>query len=151
MSQITKDKLIEGMMEDTLIYIKLFNRELLHLGDRKFLKTFFWLILIEKYENPSLSAIGKKFRVSKSQITSRMDELVSEGLVDRVHDENDRRIIRVILTSKGKDFIENNGKYFNKHLKELLSSLSLTEVEELNKSIITIKNVVLRIQGAFNE
>ena len=38
----------------------------------------------------------RNFRVSKSQITSRMDELVSEGLVDRVHDENDRRIIRNI-------------------------------------------------------
>ncbi len=149
MGQTQKDELVEGMMDDTLIYIKLFNRELLRLGDRKFLKTFFWLILIEKYENPSLSVIGKKFRISKSQITSRMDELVREGLIERVHDENDRRIIRVILTGKGQDFIENNGKYFNEHLKELLSSLSLTEVEELNKSIINIKNVVLRIQGAF--
>ena len=149
MSKIQKDKLVEGIMEDTLIYIKLFNRELLHLGDRKFLKTFFWLILIEKYDNPSLSGIGKKFRISKSQITSRMDELVNEGLIERVHDENDRRIIRVILTSKGQDFIENNSKYFNEHLKELLSSLSLSEVEELNKSIMTIKHVVLRIQGAF--
>ena len=149
MSHIQKDKLVEGMMEDTLIYIKLFNRELLHLGDRKFLKTFFWLILINKYDNPSLTNIGKKLRVSKSQITSRMDELVSEGLIERVHDENDRRMIRVKLTSNGKDFIENNGKYFNEHLKELLSNLSLDEVEELNKSIMTIKHVVLRIQGAF--
>ncbi len=148
MSQITKDKMVEGMMKDILIYIKLFNRELLHLGDRKFLKTFFWLILIEKYDNPSLTNIGKKLRVSKSQITSRMDELVSEGLIERVHDENDRRIIRVILTSKGQDFINNNTKYFNEHLKDLLSSLSLAEVDELNKSIITIKNIVLKIQGA---
>lgn len=148
MSQITKDKMVEGMMKDILIYIKLFNRELLHLGDRKFLKTFFWLILIEKYDNPSLTNIGKKLRVSKLQITSRMDELVSEGLIERVHDENDRRIIRVILTSKGQDFINNNTKYFNEHLKDLLSSLSLAEVDELNKSIITIKNIVLKIQGA---
>ena len=78
MGQTQKDELVEGMMDDTLIYIKLFNRELLRLGDRKFLKTFFWLILIEKYENPSLSVIGKKFRISKSQITSRMDELVGK-------------------------------------------------------------------------
>ncbi len=151
MSQEQRDKLVEGMMEDTLIYIRLFNRELLHLRDRKFLKTFFWLILIEKYDNPSLSFIGKKLRVSKSQITSRMDELVKEGLIERVHDENDRRIIRVVLTSRGRDFIETSTKYFNEHLKNLLSSLSLVEVEELNKSIITIKSVVLKIQGAFNE
>ena len=132
MSQIQKDKLVEEMVEDTIIYIKLFNRELLHLGDRKFLKTFFWLTLIEKYDNPSLTVIGRKLRVSKSQITSRMDELVSEGLVERVHDENDRRIIRVILTSEGRDFIKKSGKYFDEHLKELLSSLSLVELEELN-------------------
>ncbi len=149
MSQIQKDTLIEGMMEDTLIYIKLFNRELLQLGDRKYLKTFFWLTLIEEYDNPSLTVIGKKLRVSKSHITSKMDELVIEGLVKRMHDENDRRIIRVILTPEGRDFIKKSGKYFDEQLKNLLSSLSLMELEELNKSIITIKNIVLRIQGAF--
>ena len=53
------------------------------------------------------------------------------------------RIIRVILTREGRDFINESDKLVNEHLKELLSSLSLVEVEELNKSIMTIKNVVL--------
>ena len=36
-----KDKLIEAIMEDALIYIRLFNRELILLDEREFLKTFF--------------------------------------------------------------------------------------------------------------
>ncbi len=146
MGKEEKDKLVKGMMEDTLIYIKLFNRELIHLGDRKFMKTYFWLILIDQYDNPSISGLGKKLRVSKSQMTSRMDQLVNEGLIKRVHDENDRRIIRLALTPRGENFVNESRKHVENGLNQLLSSLNLEEVEELKKSIETIKKIVLKIK-----
>ena len=60
------DKLIEEMLEDSIIYIKLFNRELINLSDRKFIKTFSWLILIEQYGNPSMSVLGKDIKHIKN-------------------------------------------------------------------------------------
>ena len=64
-----KIDLIEELLEDTLIYTLLFNRELNNLGERDFIKTFLWLISIEEYDNPSLSGLGKMLNVSKSQMT----------------------------------------------------------------------------------
>jgi len=141
------DKLVEEMLEDLIIYIKLFNRELIHLAERKFLKTFFWLILIEQYDNPSMSALSKKLNVSKTQMTSRIDKLANDGLIERVPDENDRRVLRIVLTTEGENFIKKSHKTVNEGMNQLLSPLNLKEVEELSKSIEIIKNTVLKIQG----
>ena len=140
------DNLIEDMLEDTLIYTLLFNRELNNLGERDFIKTFLWLISIEEYDNPSLSGLGKMLNVSKSQMTLKMDKLAQPGFTERIPDEEDRRIIRIVLTEEGLSFIKNSKKTVKEGMGQLLSPLSIGEIEELKKSITTIKNVVLKIQ-----
>lgn len=139
------DKFIGEMMED-LVYIRLFNEELRHLGERKSSKIFFLLLMIEQYGNPSISTVGRILHVSKTQMTSKIDELVKAGFIERVHDENDRRIIRLVLTREGRNFIKNYQKTFNENMSQLLSQLSFEDVEELKKSLKTIKNVILKIQ-----
>jgi DNA-binding MarR family transcriptional regulator len=146
MDENKKDNLIDEILGDTLIYSALFNRELTNLDEREFIKTFLWLISIEEYDNPSLSGLGKMLNVSKSQMTLKMDKLAQAGYTERIPDKEDRRIIRIVLTPEGKSFIENSRKTVKEGMKQLLSPLSVEEIEELKKSIATIKNIVLKIQ-----
>lgn len=150
MGKISKksDKLIEEILEDSIIYITLFNMELIKLSERKIMKTLFRLLLIEQYGNPSMSALGKTLNISKTQMTTKMDELADEGLIERVPDQNDRRVLRIVLTDEGKKFIIEYHKTVTESMNQLLSSFSHKELEELNKSIEVIKNAVLKIQGA---
>ncbi len=140
-------KLIEEMLEDSILYIKLFNKELLNLSGKKFMKTFFWLLLIDQYDNQSMSALAKTFNISKTQITPRIDQLVNDGLLERVPDENDRRVLRIVLSAEGEDLIKNSNITVKEAMNQLLNPLSPEEIEELGKSIETIKNTVLKIQG----
>jgi DNA-binding MarR family transcriptional regulator len=151
MAENQADKLVEDIMEDSILYIKLFNNELVHLGDRVFMKTLSWLLLIESYDNPSISELGKISRLAKSQMTSKIDQLVNDGLIMRIPDEKDRRILRVELTPYGYSFIKTSRNLVEENMKQLLSSLSFEEVEELKKSIETIKNIFLKIQDANKE
>ena len=148
MTEKQADKLVEDMMEDSILYIKLFNNELIHLGDRDFMKTFSWLLLIESYDNPSISELGKISQLAKSQMTGKIDQLANDGLITRIPDEKDRRILRVELTPYGYNFIKTSRNLVQENMKQLLSSLNFEEVEELKNSIETIKNIVLKIQGA---
>lgn len=148
MTEKQADKLVEDIMEDSILYIKLFNNELIHLGDRDFMKTFSWLILIESYDNPSISGLGKKLRLAKSQMTGKIDQLANDGLIKRIPDEKDRRILRVKLTPYGHSFIKTSRNPIEENMKQLLSSLNFEEIEELKKSIETIKNIVLKIMDA---
>ena len=141
-----KDEIIEEILADTLVYTRIFNRKLVHLADKDFMKTFFWLVLIQQYTNPSISGLGEKLNVSKSQMTSKVDQLAQDGFIKRVPDKKDRRIIRIVLTQEGQDYIKTSKKNFNTSMNQLLASLSMEEVEELKKSIKTIKHVVLKIQ-----
>ncbi len=147
MTDIKSEELIEEMLEDSIIYIKIFSRELVNLSERKFMKTFFWLILIEQYDNLSMSALAKTLNISKTQITPKIDELVNDGLLMRVPDKNDRRVLRIVLTDQGKSLIKKSNKTVKESMTQLLSPLSPKELEELGKSIEIIKNTVLKIQG----
>jgi DNA-binding MarR family transcriptional regulator len=145
-----KIDIVDEILEDTLIYTILFNRELSNLGEREFIKTFLWLIAIEQYNNPSLSGLGKMLNVSKSQMTLKMDKLTEAGFTERIPDKEDRRIIRIVLTPDGRNFIKNSKQTVKESMNQLLSPLTFEEVEELKKSIATIKNVVLKIQAGKN-
>ncbi len=146
MNEINVEPLIEDIMIDTLIYTRLFNRELDLLGEREFIKRFLWLILIEQYNNPSISELGKILKVSKSQMTLKMDKGVEAGFIERVPDKEDRRIIRINLTPKGKDYIKSSQKTIKESMTKLLTPLNAKEIEEFKNSIKIIKKVVLKIQ-----
>ena len=106
------------------------------------------IILIESYDNPSISGLGKKLRLAKSQMTGKIDQLANDGLIKRIPDEKDRRILRVKLTPYGHSFIKTSRNPIEENMKQLLSSLNFEEVEELKNSIETIKNIVLKIMDA---
>jgi Transcriptional regulators len=151
MGKVSKksDKLIEEMLEDSILYISLFNMELINLSERKFMKTFFRLLLIEQYGNPSMSVLARALNISKNQMTVKMDELFDEGMIERVPDENDRRVLRIVITAEGKKFIKEAHETVTECMSQLLSSFSDKELEELIKSIEVIKNTVLKIQNAY--
>ncbi len=125
MTEKQADQLVKDMMEDSILYIKLFNNELIHLGDRDFMKTFSWLLLIESYDNPSISELGKISKLAKSQMTGKIDQLANDGLITRIPDEKDRRILRVELTPYGHNFIKTARNPIEENMKHLLSNIKI--------------------------
>ena len=96
------------------------------------------------YENQPISVIADKLSISRSHMTGHIDQLVKEGLLKKVPDNNDRRIIRIITTPKGKAVRDEYLKIFKKHIEEKLTILSPEELEEFYTSIDTIQNVVIK-------
>ena len=141
-----KSEPIEKIAADAILYITLLNRELNQLNDHKMIKTFVWLKLIDEYKQPSISNMGRKINVSKSQMTSRIDDLVKKGLIERINDEVDRRIIRIKLTSHGNDYLRNTQKTLEVDIRELIAPLNLEERKEFERSIQTIKNTLFKIK-----
>ena len=55
--------------------MKLFNELLSNLGQKKFMRIITWLIVIEEYNNPSLSELGGMLNLTKAQMTIKTDWL----------------------------------------------------------------------------
>jgi DNA-binding MarR family transcriptional regulator len=140
------DKKMEKMVDSLLGYLPLFNMEIFNPKElRNELPRNYMVIINSKYyENQPISVMADKLSISRSHMTGHIDQLVKEGLLRKVPDKKDRRIIRIETTPEGRAVREKYQKIFETHIEEKLSLLSPEELEELYKSIDTIQNVVTK-------
>ncbi|HAB50589.1 MAG: hypothetical protein A2452_10985 [Candidatus Firestonebacteria bacterium RIFOXYC2_FULL_39_67] len=84
-------------------------------------------IILKSDIEPMMSEIGKKLGISKAMITHIIDTMEEKGLVSRVEDPKDRRIIRIHVTKIGKGVISKIESHHRNKLKSFLESLSSSD------------------------
>lgn len=93
-----------------------------------------------------VAEIGERLRISKAQMTHLIDKLVNLGIVKRQTDATDRRIINIVLTAKGKAFLEERDSDIRNALKEILSCLNDKELEDLSGSLRKLRDILAKLQ-----
>jgi Transcriptional regulators len=86
--------------------------------------------VLSKYVMLSMSEIGCKLSMPKPHVTAQVDKLIAEGMVERLFDPNDRRIINIKLTEKGKEDF--------KSIKQEISSDMRNRIEKLDEQKLAI-------------
>lgn len=152
---IMDKKRIEKMLDDFLIYFPVFYQKVISSKDfhsRQTSSSYYQIlgVLMHRQSLP-ISVIGDILYISRPNMTSHIDKLVSDGMVERLPDEKDRRIIRIKLTPKGKDFIKDSRVLVEENMRENLSSLNAEELDELYKAIKTVKSTLMKIEGKYND
>lgn len=89
------------------------------------------LFLLSKTGSQSLKDLAVRFHMSSSAATQVIDELEKEGLVVRRADVNDRRMIAVVITEKGKQELATAKRSRLAQLKEILDVLTDEELAQL--------------------
>ena len=105
---------------------------------------FYTLMLINRRENISMSEVASDFHIELPSATSMINKLSKLGLVRRIEDENDRRLVRLTLTKKGKMVLRKATNQRKNKLKGFLSQLSddnkLKLLSVLQSSIEKLQN-----------
>jgi len=86
------------------------------------------------YGTVPMSTISKKLCVTKPGITALIDKLVEEKMVSRQYEKNDRRIIKISLTKKGKEYLLKSRNETKETIKKNLSTLSEKDFNKLFKA-----------------
>lgn len=76
----------------------------------------------------TMSEIAKHISMSLSSVTILVDKLVKQGIVKRIRDKEDRRIVRGSLTKKGNEIYQVQVDHLNDVVKKLF--MVLTEEEQ---------------------
>ena len=76
--------------------------------------------------------------VTSGTMTNRIDRLESRGLVTRLPDPNDRRGVRVRLTTRGKDAVDSALADLLEREQELLATLSPRQQDQLSGLLRTL-------------
>jgi len=76
--------------------------------------------------------IGAKMMVTVSNLTGIVDRLEEKKVVFRKRDENDRRVVHVVLTEKGAKLYKSAIPLFEKSLIQIFSTLDKSQQKELS-------------------
>jgi Transcriptional regulators len=135
-------------LTDNILMLPAFYQKVVSSKQRKFKSPIYYQVIcmLEREGDLPMSVIGDKLFMSRPHMTWNIDKLVTNGMVERVADEKDRRVIKISVTPKGKEFLKKSRKQVNEYIEMNLSSLSDNEFEELYNSMKTIKKVLLKIR-----
>jgi|APAga8741244001_1050109.scaffolds.fasta_scaffold08949_3 MarR family transcriptional regulator, organic hydroperoxide resistance regulator len=78
-----------------------------------------------------ISDLATHLKVTLSAITNLSDKLVKSKHIVRERCDDDRRVVRLVVTQKGKDLVEKLRETQNSRIKELHKGLTEEEIETL--------------------
>jgi DNA-binding MarR family transcriptional regulator len=90
-----------------------------------------------------MNELSRLMMVTGGNITGIVDQLVKEGLVERVDDASDRRAWRVRLTRAGDKAFAEMARAHEEWVVELLSGLSRRDADSLMQLLARLKQVTL--------
>lgn len=90
-----------------------------------------WNLSVE--ESTPMSELSKQSACVNSNITSIIGRMEERGLVKRIQDRKDRRVVRVELTEEGKKLYNQTVAQHKEFLAKMLECYTEEELEILNK------------------
>jgi DNA-binding MarR family transcriptional regulator len=102
--------------------------------DRAFIFRIF-MLLSQSQQSLTMGELSSELSVPMSTATRIVDGLVKAGMVERVHDANDRRIVRVGMSKSGRELYETGMEYNKQRIVKLLKDFSAEEQTQLLKLI----------------
>lgn len=103
------------------------------------------LFLLDNLDKPNMSQLSGLLNLEKGSLTTVIDGLIEKGLVQRAEDKQDRRKIRLDLTSDGKKSTKNAIRFTNQHIKSRLDALEKGDREALVEALQTITSLAEKL------
>ena len=86
-------------------------------------------------EPKNMSAIARELSVTVGTLTIAMNSLVKKGYVTRQRGKEDRRVVYISLSEKGKEAYEEHARFHQEMIAGAVSGLSENEIEVLIKAL----------------
>ena len=83
----------------------------------------------------NMSSIARELSVTVGTLTIAMNSLVKKGYVTRQRGKEDRRVVYISLSEKGKEAYEHHAEFHQEMIASVVSGLSENEVEVLIKAL----------------
>ncbi len=93
----------------------------------------------------TMSGLGNHLSMAKPQVTTLVEKLVDDGLVERFNDVNDRRIVYIELTKKGFEKLAEIKSMTTESLRNSLEELDEKTLGKLKKGSTLMTNVLSKI------
>lgn len=100
------------------------------------------LAMLQDVGTMSVSEISRRLGIAKPNITPLVDRLYASGYVDRQHDDNDRRVVNIVLLPAGEEKLAAIRATIARQIQVQSESLSVSEFRELNDSLASVVRIL---------
>ena len=100
------------------------------------------LAMLQDAGTMSVSEISRRLGIAKPNITPLVDRLYEAGYVDRQHDENDRRVVNIVLQEAGIKKLAAIRATIARQIQVQAEDLTVSEFRELNDSLSSIVRIL---------
>ena len=150
MTEEIKEEKLEGIADSFLLFFPLFYRKFLRVASWKNrvnpINTQFQVLAIVLHSgNLQTSEIGRRLGISSPNMTPLIDRLIEKGYAERLSGSQDRRVIKIAITEKGRRFVAGRRRLMRNEIKKNLSTLSIEDVSTLSGAIETFRQVIGRV------
>ena len=97
---------------------------------------------ISMYDHQTSSQVAKKLHLSPGTMTATANRLIAKGYAERFHYEEDRRIIRLGLTHKGRVLYRAHRAFHNMMVKSFLKDMDENEQKVIHKALRNLEDFV---------
>lgn len=94
----------------------------------------------------NMSSVARMLNVTMGTLTIAINGLVKKGFVERVRSEEDRRVVLVSLTGRGKKAFAKHEKFHKEMIDAIVDQLTKDEQEILSKSLNNLNEFFLRLK-----
>ena len=148
-SNYSREELIERISTMLIDYWPLMRKRLVHINA---LQAEFampashiqLLAMLSQEESLSISQISERFEIAKPNITPMVDRMISEGLVQRVRSNQDKRIVSVVICDKGREYLNRICASSRRILSQWSEDLSDDDVHDFYWSLTTLSRLLSR-------
>ena len=95
----------------------------------------------------NMTAVARALGVTTGTLTISMNSLVKKGYVQRVRSEEDRRVVLVSLTEKGKRAFDHHKRFHDEMIRQVLKGLDGQEQEILRKALLNLMDFFEKRKG----
>ena len=90
-------------------------------------------------EPKNMSSVAKLLSVTVGTLTISVNNLVKKGYIHRVRSNEDRRVVLIFLTDKGKKAFNHHKKFHEDMIQSLIAGLSDKEINTLVTALTNLK------------
>lgn len=95
-----------------------------------------------------VSELAHLLDISLPSASSIVDRMVEHGLVERVRNEADRRVVHVAITQRGHAVVEQFGGPKSAQLRKLFVTMTPQELEHVIRGVEAVRRALERVQAA---
>lgn len=100
------------------------------------------LMMLNDSGSMSVSEISKRLGIAKPNITPLVDRLISSGLVDRVRDTEDRRVVNVVILEAGREKLAAIQQSISEQVEQWEGIIQPEEFEEMERALASITRIL---------